>query len=798
MARSSIEIRFGAGSVSEDWGIVRTMEQVLSGLAPILIGDTQSAQILDALPVAVYATDPDGCITYYNQAAADFWGYRPALGETFWCGSFKLYWADGTPLPHDECPMAVALKTGRPVRGVEAIAERPDGTRIPFVPHPTPIYDASGALMGAVNMLLDISERKVGEHAAQHLAAIVESSDDAIISKDLNGTIVSWNKGAQRLFGYAADEIIGKPVLTLIPQERHHEEPGILARIRSGERIDHYETIRQRKDGTLIDVSLTVSPVRDGSGRIVGASKIARDISEQKRAADALDRQAGEQAALYQFTDKLFRAQSLDDIYDSALEAILHAVRCERASILLFDSAGVMRFVRWSGLSERYRQAVEGHSPWTRETSNPAPVWIDDISSADLDASLKQTVAAEGIGALAFIPLMAQGRLIGKFMVYYEKTHAFAGAELNLAITIARQLGFSIERVRAEQELRRNEERERERASELEALMEAVPAAIWIARDADCRVITGNRTSYDFLKLSPDTNPSLAARNGRPRHFEILVNDKPLPLESMPVERAARGEIVSNFEEEIRFQDGTSRHLLGNAAPLFDKSGKPTGAVAAFVDITARKQAEQQRDLLIAELNHRVKNTLATVVAISHQSFVDGRPAGEAHRSFERRVRALAQTHGRLAEASWSGVSLEMLLADETAPYRDERGNVRIAGPRIQLNPKSAVSLGMAFHELTTNAAKYGALSAKQGSLEVTWSITTNRELRICWQESGGPAVQAPERTGFGRLLLERALRSDLDAEVQLDFAPAGLECIITFPLDRFSPSRDSQPLTMQ
>ena len=635
---------------------MQNVEQILSGLAPVLIGDTQSAQILDALPVAVYATDPEGCITYYNQAAADFWGQRPALGQDFWCGSYKLYWPDGTPLPLDECPMAIALKTGRPVRGAEAIAERPDGVRVPFIPYPTPIYDASGALIGAVNMLLDISERKNGERAAQRLAAIVESSDDAIISKDLNGTIVSWNKGAERLFGYSAEEIIGKPVTTLMPLERQNEEPGILARIRRGERMDHYETVRQHKDGTPIDISLTVSPVRDGSGRIVGASKIARDITDQKRAAEALDRRASEQAALYQFTDKLFRAQCSDDIYDAALEAILQAIRCERAAILLFDSAGVMRFVRWCCLSDGYRQAVEGHSPWTPDASNPAPIWIDNVSSSDIDESLKQTVAAEGIGALAFIPLMAQGRLIGKFMVYYDKPHSFAGAEIDLAVTIARQLGFSIERVRA----------------------------------------------------------------------------------------------------------------------------------------------EQKRDLLIAELNHRVKNTLATVVAISHQSFAKGRSPEEAHRSFERRVRTLAQTHGRLAEASWSGVSLEMLLNDETAPYCDERGNVQLAGPQIQLNPKSTVSLGMAFHELTTNAAKYGALSTKEGRLKVTWSISTDRELRIRWQETGGPSVQTPQRSGFGRLLLERALRADLDADVRLDFAPVGLECIITFPLDRSSPSRDSQPITTQ
>ena len=122
------------------------------------------------------------------------------------------------------------------------------------------------------------------ELAAQRLAAIVESSDDAILSTDLNGIITSWNKGAERLFGYTEEETLGKPVTMLMPPERQNEEPAILARIRRGERVDHYETVRQRKDGSLIDISLTVSPIKDTNGQVVGASKIARDVSERKRA----------------------------------------------------------------------------------------------------------------------------------------------------------------------------------------------------------------------------------------------------------------------------------------------------------------------------------------------------------------------------------------------------------------------------------------------------------------------------------------------------------------------------------
>jgi PAS domain S-box-containing protein len=245
--------------------------------------DEHFQNILNELPAAIYTTDALGRITYFNEAAAALWGHRPKLGESEWCGSWKLFWPDGSVLPHGECPMAITIKEKRAVRGMEAIAERPDGTRVPFIPYPTPLFDSDGVLIGAVNMLVDITDRKRAEEAAQRLAAVVESSDDAILTKDLNGIITSWNKGAERVFGYTASEIVGKPVLMLIPEDHHDEEPEILSRVRKGERIDHYETVRRRKDGKLLDISLTVSPVRGMDGRIIGASKVARDITELKR-----------------------------------------------------------------------------------------------------------------------------------------------------------------------------------------------------------------------------------------------------------------------------------------------------------------------------------------------------------------------------------------------------------------------------------------------------------------------------------------------------------------------------------
>jgi PAS domain S-box-containing protein len=267
-------------------------------LPVVLAGERTAQEILQALPAAIYTTDAEGRITFYNEAAAALWGCRPELGKNEFCGSWKLYWPDGTPLPHDQCPMALALKQGRAIRGMEAVAERPDGTRVPFIPYPTPLFDAEGRLIGAMNMLVDITdrhraeqqllgeaeERARGEQAAQRLAAIVESSEDAIVAKDLDGVIMSWNRGAERLFGYAAEEVVGQPITIVIPPDRLDEETQILARIRRGEGVQQLETIRRRKDGSQVEISLTVSPVRNRTGEIVGASKIARDITERKRA----------------------------------------------------------------------------------------------------------------------------------------------------------------------------------------------------------------------------------------------------------------------------------------------------------------------------------------------------------------------------------------------------------------------------------------------------------------------------------------------------------------------------------
>ena len=246
-------------------------------------------EFLESLPFAIYACDLQGRILWFNRRAAEIWGRSPRIGDDpeKYCGSHERYF-NGQPIAREETSMAAVLRTGVAIHGAEGVVERPDGSRVWTVVHIEPVKDERGILLGAINCFHETTDRNETEHAALRLAAIVESSDDAIISKDLNGVITSWNRGAERIFGYKAEEVIGEPVTILMPPDRVDEEPGILRRIRSGERIDHYETVRQRKDGTLVDISLSVSPLKDRNGRVIGASKIARDISERKRADAAL------------------------------------------------------------------------------------------------------------------------------------------------------------------------------------------------------------------------------------------------------------------------------------------------------------------------------------------------------------------------------------------------------------------------------------------------------------------------------------------------------------------------------
>ncbi len=254
-------------------------EHPTSGSGSEATRDGFNRALLDSALDCIIAMDASGHVTEFNPAAERVFGYsrEQAVGQEL--ASLIIPAAVRERHRHG---LRHYLETGEgPVLGrrLEVTALRADGSEILVELAITALREKGQPAF--VAYLRDITARTKGEEASRHLAAIVESSDDAIISKDLNGIITSWNAAAQRLFGYTPEEIIGKPVTTLIPSDRQHEEPVILGRIRRGERIDHYETVRRRKDGSLFNISVTVSPLKDENGKVIGASKIARNITDR-------------------------------------------------------------------------------------------------------------------------------------------------------------------------------------------------------------------------------------------------------------------------------------------------------------------------------------------------------------------------------------------------------------------------------------------------------------------------------------------------------------------------------------
>jgi PAS domain S-box-containing protein len=237
------------------------------------------AAIVASSDDAIISKDLNGTIVSWNPAAERLFGYSAAeiIGQSV----RRIIPADRQS---EEDTVLATLRRGETVDHFETVRVRKDGTSVPIALTVSPIRSSTGEIIGASKIVRDLSRVHRAQQEAQRLASIVDSSEDAIISKDLNSITTSWNAAAERMFGYTASEIVGQSIRVLIPDDRQQEEDEVLARIRRGERVEHYETVRRRKDGTLVPVSLTVSPIRSANDTIVGASKIARDISDRLRA----------------------------------------------------------------------------------------------------------------------------------------------------------------------------------------------------------------------------------------------------------------------------------------------------------------------------------------------------------------------------------------------------------------------------------------------------------------------------------------------------------------------------------
>lgn len=270
---------------------------------PEPLAESRLAAVVESSDDAIVGLDLNAIVTTWNPAAERLFGYAPE--EMIGSSILRIVPADRQD---EETAILSRVGAGQRVHHYETVRLRKDARPVHVSLSAAAIRNASGAIVGISKIARDVSADRAAHSARAILAAIVESSDDAILSKDLDGTIISWNRGAQRIFGYTAEEMIGSPITRLIPPEMREEETRILAQIRAGRRVEHFETMRMTKFGRRIFVSLTVSPVRDPSGTVIGASKVARDITAQK----AAERMGGVLAAIVQSSDDAIISTDLD------------------------------------------------------------------------------------------------------------------------------------------------------------------------------------------------------------------------------------------------------------------------------------------------------------------------------------------------------------------------------------------------------------------------------------------------------------------------------------------------------
>jgi PAS domain S-box-containing protein len=569
--------------------------------------------------------------------------------------------------------------------------------------------------------------------------AILDAIPAAVYICGPMGEILRYNRHAIELWGRVPE--IGHELysgaLRLINAEGRplpHHQAAIAKVLKTGKPAYGQEVTVERPDGSRRTVLADIEALRDEGGHIIGAINCFRDITGRKQAEDELRRSR----------------QDLEDFFDNGAVG-LHLVASD-------------------GTILRANQAELDMLGYTAEEYIGRPVsefHVDETTIADILARLSRGERLDRYPAR----LRARNGSI-RHVLITSNAHFLDGEFLN---TRCFTVDVTEEHI-AQEALRERDRRARE-------ILDALPAAVYTT-DAEGRITFYNEAAVDFSGRRPELGSDSWCVTWR----LYQTDGTPLPHDECPMAVALKeGRPVRGAEAVAERPDGTRVPFIPFPTPLKDEFGNVVGAVNMLVDISERKLAEEKQRALIHELNHRVKNSLATVQAIASQTLRTTSDLDAFAEKFQGRIQALSEAHDLLTAHCWTGLSLKDLIRAEVSPHRDlVDDRFEIEGEDVVLEPRMALICGVALHELATNAAKYGALSKGEGCVHIGWHILDDGErpwLHAAWQESGGPTISAPKAMGFGTRIIERSITRDLGGAVQFDFNPSGLRCEMEFPL---------------